>query len=78
MQIPQTNIQKVKNKIILYDGKQSNFIYHDDPSKKIIKIQGLAGTGKTELLVQKIREKYVNEKKLKLFICVLTMYCGQI
>lgn len=70
LQIPQTNIQKVKNKIILYDGKQSNFIYHDDPSKKIIKIQGLAGTGKTELLVQKIREKYVNEKKAKIvYLC---------
>ena len=73
IEVPKTLLQKIKNKIILYDGNQSKFIYQDDAfeatQKKII-IQGLAGTGKTELLVQKIREKYVKEPESKIaYIC---------
>lgn len=64
LDVPDTPLKKIKNKIILYDGTQSKFIYQDetiDEEHKKITIQGLAGTGKTELLVQKIRDKYVNE-----------------
>lgn len=64
LEVPDTLLKKIKNKIILYDGTQSKFIYQDentDKEHKRITIQGLAGTGKTELLVQKIRDKYVNE-----------------
>lgn len=61
-EIPDTLLKKIKSKIVLYDGTQSSFIYQDDNTKKVINIQGLAGTGKTELLIHKIREKYVRDK----------------
>lgn len=66
LEVPDSLIKKIKNKIILYDGNQSSFIYQDINENKIIRIQGLAGTGKTELLVQKIREKYVTEKNSRI------------
>lgn len=59
--IPPTILDKVKRKIVLFDTTQSNFIYKTSNDKKEIRIQGLAGTGKTELLLHKIRELYVNE-----------------
>lgn len=58
---PQTLLEKVKQKIILFDGQQSRFIYQnlDQP---IVRIQGMAGTGKTELLLHKLKDVYANEK----------------
>lgn len=53
-------LQAIKNKIVIYDTKQKEFL-HDDFEQKIITIQGLAGTGKTELLIQKIKDIYLNE-----------------
>lgn len=66
---PETLLDKVKNKIILFDGMQSRFIYEKVDKPQII-IQGLAGTGKTELLLHKLRETYVkNEDSRIAFTC---------
>lgn len=60
----------VKKKIILFDGDQSRFIYSDNPSKKRVLIQGLAGTGKTELLLHKLKDLYIKNKNSKIvFTC---------
>lgn len=56
---PETLLDKVKRKIILFDGQQSRFIY-GKPTGKRVTIQGLAGTGKTELLLNKLKEVYIN------------------
>lgn len=58
--IPVSNLDKVKQKIMLFDRDQTRFIY-SKPDKKIIRIQGLSGTGKTELLLHKLKEIYVKD-----------------
>ena len=63
---PDTILEKIKNKIILFDGEQTRFIYKN-LNKKVIYIQGLSGTGKTELLLHKLREIYVNTDDTKIF-----------
>ena len=55
LEVPETLLEKIKKKIILFDGDQTRFIYNEPKDKKI-RIQGLAGTGKTELLLHKIKE----------------------
>lgn len=71
---PVTLLDKVKRKIVLFDGTQSNFIYKNYNDKKEIRIQGLAGTGKTELLLHKIRELYINEAEYSIvFTCYNTI-----
>ncbi|MCQ5202811.1 DEAD/DEAH box helicase family protein [Mordavella massiliensis] len=66
---PETVLEKIRRKIILFDGDQTRFIF-DEPHKDKIIIQGLAGTGKTELLLHKIKELYLNRQELKLvFTC---------
>lgn len=66
---PETLLDKIKRKIILFDAEQTRFIYKDKPQKRIT-IQGLAGTGKTELLLQKLKELYVKDKDTKIvFTC---------
>src|SRR5690606_14639141 len=52
--------------IILFDGDQTRFIYKDFQSK-IVSIQGLSGTGKTELLLHKLKDLYVTDPKSKIF-----------
>src|SRR5699024_7003129 len=47
-EIPENPLDQIKKNIILFDGEQTRFIYRQ-PDKKVITIQGLAGTGKTEL-----------------------------
>ena len=64
--VPETLLEKVKRNIILFDGDQTRFIYKDFP-KKIVSIQGLSGTGKTELLLHKLKELYVKEDNSKIF-----------
>lgn len=54
-EVPVDMLDFVKRRIILYDGMQTDFIF-SKLDKKIIKIQGLAGTGKTELLLRKLKE----------------------
>ncbi len=56
--IPDNILDQIKRKIILFDGEQTKFIF-DEPVKKRITIQGLAGTGKTELLLHKVKELYI-------------------
>lgn len=67
--IPQNILEQIKRKIILFDGAQTRFIF-DEPPKKRIVIQGLAGTGKTELLLHKIKELYTSKEGYKIvFTC---------
>lgn len=66
---PELLLDKIKQKIILFDGDQTKFIYQE-PDRKRITIQGLAGTGKTELLLHKLKDLYVNNKEDKIvFTC---------
>lgn len=66
---PDTILEKIRRKIILFDGDQTRFIF-DEPHKDKIIIQGLAGTGKTELLLHKIKELYLDKSEYKIvFTC---------
>jgi superfamily I DNA and RNA helicase len=69
MDVPSNVLDRVKNKIILFDGDQTRFIYQK-PSGKRITIQGLSGTGKTELLMHKLKEIYTTDKNSRImFTC---------
>jgi superfamily I DNA and RNA helicase len=66
---PELLLDKIKQKIILFDGDQTKFIYQE-PHRKRMTIQGLAGTGKTELLLHKLKDLYIKEKNTKIvFTC---------
>lgn len=66
---PESLLDKIKKKIILFDGDQTRFIYQE-PTQKRITIQGLAGTGKTELLLHKLKDLYTKEPEAKIvFTC---------
>lgn len=68
-EVPDFLLDKVKKKIVLFDGDQTRFIYQELFQKRIT-IQGLAGTGKTELLLHKLKELYVKEPDSKIvFTC---------
>lgn len=57
---PENILDKVKNKILLFDGQQTRFIFEElEAEGKRITIQGLSGTGKTELLMHKLRDLYL-------------------
>jgi superfamily I DNA and RNA helicase len=56
--VPDNILDKVKQKILLFDGDQTRFVYQK-PANKRVTIQGLSGTGKTELLLHKLKEVYV-------------------
>ena len=64
--LPKTTLDRVKQKIQLFDGDQTRFVYQK-PSKKKIRIQGLSGTGKTELLLHKLKELYTSKPNSKIF-----------
>ena len=64
--VPETLVEKVRHKIQLFDGDQTRFIY-DNRQQKVIKIQGLSGTGKTELLLHKLKELYSLSDDVKIF-----------
>lgn len=67
--LPETILDKVKKQIMLLDGKQSHFIYDREYRNQVF-IQGMAGTGKTELLMRKIKELYVGEENSRIaFTC---------
>lgn len=68
-EVPSTVLDLVKRKIQLFDGEQTRFIYSEPESKRIT-IQGLSGTGKTELLLHRLKEIYVNNPQAKIiFTC---------
>lgn len=67
--LPTGLLERVKRKIQLFDGDQTRFIY-EKPKSDTVRIQGLSGTGKTELLLHKLRDLYVNQPSSKiLFTC---------
>ncbi len=61
-------LEAVRKRIIQFDGDQTRFIYDDIP-KKEISIQGLAGTGKTELLFHRLVNLYNQTDKKIVFTC---------
>ncbi|MCQ2102271.1 MAG: AAA family ATPase [Fibrobacter sp.] len=67
--VPTNLLDKVKQKIILFDGDQTRFIYEKTPDE-LIRIQGMSGTGKTELLLHKIKDLYLKyDSDIILFTC---------
>ncbi|MCE7038618.1 DEAD/DEAH box helicase [Bacillus cereus] len=64
--VPENNLEQIKKNIILFDSEQTRFIFQS-PNKQRVTIQGLAGTGKTELLLHKLKDIYVNEADSKIF-----------
>lgn len=69
MEDPSTRLEKIKQNIILFDGDQTKFI-HEDTGRKVTRIQGLAGTGKTELLLHKLRKLYIEDSDTRIvFTC---------
>lgn len=73
---PESSLEQIKKNIILFDGQQTRFIYKQ-PDKKIITIQGLAGTGKTELLLHKLKDIYINEEDSKIFFTCFSKILAQ-
>jgi putative ATP-dependent helicase len=67
IEVPMSLLEKVKRNIILFDGDQTRFIYENFSDKKAVTIQGLSGTGKTELLLHKLKDIYLKEKNSKIF-----------
>lgn len=69
IELPTTDLEKVKQNIRIFDSKQSKFIFSEE-DEKIIRIQGLAGTEKTELLLNKLKELYSKKEEYKIaFTC---------
>ena len=57
---PDSLLDKIKRKIQLFDTQQTRFIYQELSSvHKRITIQGMSGTGKTELLLHKCKDLYL-------------------
>lgn len=63
---PENLLEKVKHNIVLFDGDQARFIYNTF-KKKVVSVQGLSGTGKTELLLHKLKEVYLENNESKIF-----------
>lgn len=64
---PKNILDRVKKKIVLFDGEQTRFIYKNFPIKKLISVQGLSGTGKTELLLHKLKDLYTENDSNRIF-----------
>lgn len=76
--IPETLLDKIKQKILLFDGEQTRFVY-EAVTKSPIRIQGLSGTGKTELLMHKLKELYVENPDTKIvFTCHNKIYADSL
>ncbi|MFM2480349.1 DEAD/DEAH box helicase [Celerinatantimonas sp. YJH-8] len=62
-------LDMIKSKIVLFDTDQTSFVFKTGGHKKFL-IQGLAGSGKTELLLHKLKEIYSNEQDSRIaFTC---------
>ncbi|GAA6138027.1 AAA family ATPase [Arenicella sp. 4NH20-0111] len=67
--VPDNILDKIKQKIVLFDGDQTRFVYQRTQKKRIT-IQGLSGTGKTELLLHKLKEIYLSSPDSRImFTC---------
>lgn len=55
---PENLLDDIKKKIILFDADQTRFLFNNYAIKSFISVQGLSGTGKTELLLHKLRDIY--------------------
>ncbi|WKL50888.1 AAA family ATPase [Pseudomonas kielensis] len=64
--VPDNLLDKVKQKILLFDGEQTRFVYQKN-TKPVVRIQGLSGTGKTELLLHKLKEIYTASDDSRIF-----------
>jgi superfamily I DNA and RNA helicase len=64
--VPETTLEKVRKNILLFDGDQTRFIY-EEFDNKTVSIQGLSGTGKTELLLHKLKELYLADSQSRIF-----------
>ncbi|MFA5012130.1 MAG: AAA family ATPase [Ignavibacteria bacterium] len=64
--VPNTTLDKVKQKIQLFDGDQTRFVYENLEKKRVV-IQGLSGTGKTELLLHKLKDLYTSDNSSKIY-----------
>lgn len=71
VEAPNNILESVKQKIQLFDCDQTRFIYDEGPKeKKTIRIQGMSGTGKTELLLHKLKDIYIsNKSSMVAFTC---------
>ncbi len=70
-EVPRNILDQVKQKIQLFDADQTRFIYQEAPNgsrKAAIKIQGLSGTGKTELLLHKLKQLYTSSDDTRIFV----------
>lgn len=65
-EVPINVLDGVKHRIQLFDADQTRFVYAN-LEKKCVKIQGLAGTGKTELLLHKLKALYTDNSKYRIF-----------
>lgn len=62
-------LESVKSKIVLFDTDQTSFVFKPSSGKRYV-VQGLAGSGKTELLLHKLRELYSHETDARIaFTC---------
>lgn len=62
-------LETIKSKIILFDTDQTSFVFRSGAGKKFV-IQGLAGSGKTELLLHKMKEIYSRDFNARIaFTC---------
>lgn len=66
-EVPTTLLDQVRQRILAFDADQTRFIYQE-LEKKLVKIQGLSGTGKTELLLHKLKELYQKPENYKIFV----------
>ena len=63
---PETVLERIRKNILLFDADQTRFIYKEFKQKMIL-VQGLSGTGKTELLLHKLKELYIASDDSKIF-----------
>ena len=66
--VPDNILDQVKQKIQSFDADQTRFVFQEDYEEKRVKIQGLSGTGKTELMLHKIKELYQNKADYRIFV----------
>lgn len=66
--VPDNILDQVKQKIQSFDADQTRFVYQENYDKKRVKIQGLSGTGKTELMLHKIKELYQSKADYRIYV----------